>query len=309
MDKNTKSLIKLVICAIVVFSAPFWLGIQATFARSASELLGRGLICLPKYPGVYCSWRLLPTDDPNTPFYVYRNTAPTGDFTLLNQNTPVTASTNYHDQSAAPSVNPYYYKVKPVNGGEESWSNLFQSKSAATTTEIKDYIDVSIFDSQTTIHSVVPADFNADGMFDFVIKTPNWDVCHDLNPSPPTKVSGIVFENGTWVTRWTKDFGWKECPGVQDFHNNPLLAWDLDGDLRAEIILRIGTAGETLAVLDGMTGDIRASMTWPEHEPLLLGVKDTDGAVIARLRDMNGDGVADPFIVTHSGLYGGVSEI
>lgn len=265
---------------------------------SASEMLGRGLICLPRDGNAYCSWRLLPPDEPNVGFDVYRGLSPDGTFEKVNTN-PISDSTNYYDNTAVSGIT-YYYKVKTA--GSEEFSNLFKVKAGVTT----NFIDVPIFDNQTTIHSMVPADLDGDGMLDFVLKTPNWNYCHNVAPNTPTKISGMIFENGTWVHKWTVDTaGFMECATGQDFPNNPLLVWDLDGDLRAEVILRKGPLGKDLVILDGITGQERASMLWPEHEPLLLGDKDTDGAVIARLRDMNGDGIADPFIIIESGLYWG----
>lgn len=290
-----------------IFLAVLGLGFFCgTIEVNAAEFLGRSLFCLPKDGKAYCSWRLLPTDASNIGFHVYRSGLTAGPFTKLTSS-PVTSTTDFLDSSAQ-SGTAYYYLIKTVDAGgaEGVSSNLSRVTAGAT----KNYIDLPLFSGDETITATAVADVNADGVFDFIFHSPNTsgDDC-DRSHKPTTtstKLGVLMSKDGFWEREWEVDTGYFNCVGPTypelNHYAGPLLAWDLDGDQKAEIVTRWGASGETLAIVDGETGAIKASTAWP---PAIIYYGDERSAAnIVRLEDVNGDGSADPFIVIQNGLYG-----
>lgn len=172
---------------IPIFIAVFGLGVFVKIPdANAVEFLGRGLICLPKAPGVYCSWRLLPIDALNVGFDVYRSTAVNGNFQKVNT-APITNSTNFHDTSATSGL-AYYYKIKPA-GGE------FSELSKVTAGGTKNYIDIYKKNPNKGSILIIPGDLNGDGVIDFLVSSPSDQGTCDLSspyPHATRMLEGII---------------------------------------------------------------------------------------------------------------------
>lgn len=269
----------------VVSCALVFLGTAPAGPLKAAEILGRGTIALARDDGVFVGWRLLPWDDPDAGFHVYRGAAAEGLFTRLSS-TPVTASTNYLDDSALAGET-YWYLVRTVDdaGVEGPDSNA----SVVTAGSWKNYVEMEVqpYEGELVVmRSIGAGDLNGDGVLDFVL------AAHNSDAGIPVRYEAFLSGGGTWQSSWRVESG---LPLVR----NPfLIIWDMDGDALAEVMVRMGDAG-AVTVLDGLDGTVRASADWPSP-----GQPNYSNAVAALLEDEDGDTVVDPFLVTHSGGYG-----
>ncbi|GAH32871.1 unnamed protein product, partial [marine sediment metagenome] len=131
-------------------------------------------------------------------------------------------------------------------------------------------------EGEHTFQKVGIADLNGDGAYDFVIKQPNANIDPYVKywkPSPETYKVEAYLSDGTLL--WRKDLGWAIEQGIW---YSPMVVYDLDGDGKAEVALKTGegdprdedgrvTSGpEWLSILDGMTGEERARVDWPNRE-------------------------------------------
>jgi len=261
-----------------------------------SEILGRGLICLPEANGVYCGWRLLRWDDATAGFNLYRSSSAQGPFTLVNS-TPVTGSTNYLDTTAV-SGSTYYYRVAAVESGLEGSQS---EPSKVTHGAARSYVELGLT-LNDTISKVMTGDLNADGVLDFVAVTP-FSIGNECT-GQPFWLEALISGNGTWSSEWTKNTGFVPSGSCHHPTVMPAAVWDLDGDLQAEVIARFSGDGNQLAVLDGTKGIVRALAPWPYQD----GSADRNLMAIAYLADVTGDGVPDPHITIQRGLYAGTQR-
>ena len=287
---------------------------QVCSPSNSVEFLGRGLIAIPKEEGgigVYLGWRLLQWDNPNIGFNIYRATSVNGPFTKINS-VPITTSTNYYHPNVQPGT--YYYTVRSVNSNNVESSNSNLAKvNVGTTIETKNFATWEIVGGETVLKTVansnyvaislqsraptdlayhiwrvMTSDLNGDGIMDFSLLMGNND-----NEGVPVYAEALISNpDGTWSSKWRTNTGY-DSPGAYVF----VISWDLTGDGKAEIITRWGEGGD-LAVLDGSTGSLLAVTPWPHY------LKYNEHAALSLLEDVNGDGVADPFIVVQSGGYG-----
>ena len=247
------------------------------------EKLNRGLIVFKnKDNHNYVSWRLLETDNENVSFNVYRSVNG-GKFSKLN-NRPVVATTDYVDKSA-PVGGKIAYMVKSVVGGKE----VETSETAAPNEGGLNYTSIKL-QGDYTFSKIALADLNGDGEYDYIIKYPGSAVDPGVwRRSENTFKIEAYLSDGTYL--WTKDLGWNIEQGVW---YSPFVAFDLNGDGRAEIAVKTAPIDkdyrdpdgrvtgivphrsnaaivdqlpepcpEYCSILDGITGEENDRVPWP----------------------------------------------
>lgn len=236
--------------------------VEGYATERVKESLGRGLVAVPADGGksVYLSWRLLDTDADGAAFHVYREVA--GKTRRLTGK-PVTRTCDFTDKSPVAKA---VYSVKPAKGTGVSGS------IAVDLASLRNYTSIKLKDGDRP-GKIALADLNGDGVYDYIVRTP----ASNVDPGTPADTKGTTYEisaylsDGTYL--WTLNLGHGVEPGVW---YSPFVAYDFDGDGRAEVALR--TAGddfvkdkkghicggsESMTVLDGMTGKVIASVPWP----------------------------------------------
>ena len=233
------------------------------------ERLDRGLTILPgKEEGtLYLSWRLLQSDAPDVAFNVYREVD--GKVKKLNRK-PLKTTTDFVDESPAPEG--ARYQVATLDGRgkvlEKSPFVAFAPESG------KNYLSIKL-NRPVKAGKVAVADLNGDGVYDYIIRTPESNV----DPGMPGDLNGKTYQieaylsDGTFL--WSKDLGQGIEPGIW---YSPYVVYDFNGDGKAEVALktapdnvqrdakgRVDTGEEYLSVLDGMTGEEIARVDWPER--------------------------------------------
>jgi len=230
------------------------------------ERLGRGVIAMPAGDGkVYASWRLLDSDPPDIAFNVYR--AGAGGQPVRLNTEPIRQTTDFLDPSA-PAGGMLEYSVRPLLNGVEG-----QAESAATRAVEKwrGYFGIPLL-GDYTFQKVGIADLDGDGRLDFVIKQP----ADNIDPyekfwqrSPGTYKLEAYRHDGKPL--WQYDMGFSIERGIW---YSPYIAYDLDGDGKAEVACKAGEGDprdkdgrvqggpEYLVILDGSTGKERARTDW-----------------------------------------------
>ncbi len=235
-----------------------------SYGQRRMENLDRGTVAVKTAGGVYVNWRINGTEWFDVSYNIYRNGI------KLNA-TPITGASNYQDVSGTLASK---YVVKAVAGGvelnetkevsvlEKPWVE-FKLREIPKIAGVPDTCYYSY-----RINDMTVADLDGDGEYELIVKRVNkyfnWD-----NPFE-NKYNNLVEAykmDGTYL--WTIDLG----PNV--FHDIELnvLAYDFDGDGKAEIVMRssegtidgkgnkIGDVANELGVMkpDGVT-DYRADM-------------------------------------------------
>lgn len=255
--------------------------VEGWAAQRVEENLNRGVAALPNGQGqIYVSWRLLKSDPQDVAFNLYRS-VDGGKFQKVNAK-PLTKTTDYTDVKANPSKK-NAYMVRPVVGGKE------QAASEQAIASDKNYTSIK-FQGDYVIQKVALADLNGDGVYDYIIKQPNQTVDPGVwRRSETTWKIEAYLSDGTFL--WRKDLGWNIEQGVW---YSPMVAYDLNGDGKAEIAVKtaptdkdyrdkagrvVGTppyyygdepldkslqpCPEFCSILDGMTGEVIDSCPWP----------------------------------------------
>lgn len=241
-------------------------------AVRVGERLDRGLTVQPARDttGVYLSWRMLAADHPEVGFNVYRRIA--GRTELLNRR-PVSKTTDYLDATLPAGVVAEYW-IEPCYNLESGPACEPVAVVCDTLRQAPRYRSVRLRDNERA-GKVALADLNGDGKYDFIVRTPD----RNVDPGMPGDPTGLTYtisaylHDGTHL--WSRDLG----PGIEPgIWYSPFVAYDFDGDGRAEVALktapadarrnarhRIDSGEEYLSVLDGMTGEELARVDWPER--------------------------------------------
>ncbi len=235
------------------------------------ERIDRGLVALPTDDGhVYVGWRLLQDDHPEIAFDVYRcvDGGEPRKFTAE----PIRKTTDFVDQ-APPAGKELSYFVRPVCSGKQGKPSRRVVVRAGV--RPKDHVAIEL-NGDHTFQKVGVADLNGDGAYDYVLKQPNSNIdpwYKYWRPSEGTYKIEAYLADGTFL--WRRDLGWSIERGIW---YSPYLVWDLDGDGKAEVVVKTGegdpraedgrvTSGpEYVSVWDGMTGEERARVDWPSRE-------------------------------------------
>ena len=277
--------------------------VEGFAVQKVKENLDRGLSAAPSLDGkgVYLSWRLLEEDEANTSFHVYRSE--NGKVKRLTSK-PIQATCDFTD-------------AHPVAGKALYWVCNLNAKKKVVGTSVKIEVEHSTLTNYQTIKlnrnikagKVAVADLNGDGIYDYIIRTP------EMNTDPGTRgnLRGDTYQieahlsDGTFL--WSKDLGQGIEPGVW---YSPFVVYDFNGDGKAEVALktapettqrdeqgRVASGEEYLSVWDGMTGKEIARVDWPERN-------DRYGNVNRQNRNQIGMAFLDgktPYILACRGTY------
>jgi len=257
----------------------------------AAEHLDRGAVALPQKDGsVYVGWRLLAADPPDAAFDVYRADSLQGPHTKLNAQ-PVADSCNWVDTSAG--GRDAFYFVEPTLGAGKHRP----AHGVPATGGPGGFIRLRLQGNYRP-QKVGVADFDGDGRLDYLIKQPDFNTDPYQHPGYWKKSEGTYKleayrHNGAFL--WRYDMGWAIEEGIW---YSPVVAYDLDGDGKAEVFCKAGEGDpreptghvregpEYLVMLDGLTGQVKKRLPWPSREGFsnynyasrnLLGIAYLDG--------------------------------
>lgn len=172
------------------------------------EHLNRGLTAAPAMDGkgIYLSWRLLEQDDADVSFHLYRTV--NGKTERLTKS-PVKSTCDFIDQS-------------PANGKASYWICALDKKKKVIDTSTKIEVELPSLKNYQSIKlnrnikagKIAVADLNGDGIYDYIIRTPDKNV----DPGMPGTLGGETYQieaylnDGTFL--WSKDLGQGIEPGV-----------------------------------------------------------------------------------------------
>lgn len=265
-----------------------------------TENLNRGLTVTPARDGkgIYLSWRLLASDAPGTAFHVYREAD--GKARRLTKK-PLTQTCDFMDVTPAEKAS---YWVEVLVKGKKS---ALSEKREVILSELKPYTSIPLKES-VKAGKIALADLNGDGIYDYIIRTPETNV----DPGMPGDTTGKTYKISAYLSDgsylWTYDMG----PGIEPgIWYSPFIVYDFNGDGKAEVAIktaaddyvknekgRVCGGSEYLSVLDGMTGKEIDRVDWPERN-------DRYGNLIRQNRNQMGvaylDGKTPAFYATVTG--------
>jgi rhamnogalacturonan endolyase len=249
-----------------------WLQKTAAQAMQRNmENLGRGVVAVrSSNTTVFISWRLLGLDPAGIGFNVYRS-ANGGAVARLNSST-LAGGTNFTDSTANLSQSNAYFVRPVINGAEEAPSGSFTLPANAT---VRQFMTIPLqANPGTYVHFVWVGDLDGDGEYDFV--------CDRLGTRTYLEA---YRRDGTFLWRVqggpnseNQDSFEAGASAISTGHNDGVTVYDLDGDGRAEVIIKTANGvvfgnGQTLthndnttqfiSVLDGLTGAERARAVIP----------------------------------------------
>lgn len=236
------------------------------------EKLDRALIARAVDDGsVYLGWRLLESDPAGVAFNIFRR-AGDADPVKLNDR-PVRRTTDFLDESAAKDVENVYFVRAIVDGKPGAASR--EARAIAAAAKSSPYISIKL-DGNHTFQKVGIADLNGDQRYDYVVKQPNdnIDPWHEYwRRSPGTYKLEAYGHFGRFL--WRYDLG---RPIERGIWYSPYVAYDLDGDGKAEVAVKTGrgdprdkdgkvqSGPEYLTILDGESGQPVTRVDWPSRE-------------------------------------------
>lgn len=217
------------------FSAPS--GVVSSEIRThlvrQAEYLDRAPLAVTTDGGVYVGWRMLGLDPDTIGFRVYRDAERLTDETL-------TGSTNLLDADGAATST---YRVSQVLDGVETWAT--DEFSPWTTNHLDIPLDkpadgVTPTGQAYSYHAndLAVADLNGDGVLDYVVK---WEPSNARDNSQ-NGYTGNVFLDGYTLSGerlWRIDLGRNIRAGA---HYTQMMVYDLDGDGKAELVVKTADA-------------------------------------------------------------------
>jgi rhamnogalacturonan endolyase len=252
------------------------------------EFLGRGVVALRiGVDKVFVSWRILATDPDDIAFNLYRQV---GNQKPIRVNKTPLKVTNFVDEGVDLSK-PTSYFVRPVMNGQEGPAS--EPFRLPANPPVRQYLSIRLKPlivppEVEGVEAVGIGDLDGDGEYDFVVLRPRGPKAgSQVYPSPTTFRLEAYLRDGTFL--WRVNLGWNIELGRT---YAPFLVYDLDGDGRAEVVIktaegtvfadgkRIGdTDGdgktdyrnkfgtvlegpEFLSVIDGLTGKELARAPW-----------------------------------------------
>ena len=229
------------------------------------ESLDRGMIAMRRSTSeVYVGWRMLGTDPTDVAFNLYRSTD--GAAAVRLNSTPLTQTTDYVDTTANLSLSNEYFVRPVVLGVELAHSDTFILPANAT---VEQHLTVPLqrpaggtvslpagsqnpgglsYTYNANDSSV--ADLDGDGQYEIILK---WDPSNSKDPSQEGFTGNTLVDayrlDGSLL--WRIDLGRNIRSGA---HYSQIVAYDLDGDGRAEVVMKTadGTIdGEGTVIGDG----------------------------------------------------------
>lgn len=229
----------------------------------------RHLLALPRGDGnVFLSWRLLPTDPPDAPFFIERMVKGTWRFDVGDA---ITESTNC--RLSCPDGGEQQYRVVAVDGTPSETVTVVADADASPVARCIP------LDPEGRVQHLVTGDLTNDGRQGFVVRyAKGGTVRFAAHAADGTHL---------WMfdTHLPEEGGWDGS-----MHHVPFLAWDLNADGRTEVAFhsypsayptdRYATAidGECYTVVDGETGEVVDQVPWPGVESrVMMTVGHLDG--------------------------------
>lgn len=202
------------------------------FTKLKREHLGRGVIAVRENPStVALSWRYLSSDPMNESFDIYRN----GE--KINKH-PVKDATFFQDTYAG--TEPALYTVKAIKGKTESSYQLPANAPAGyLNIPLNRPEDGTTPSGQSYFYAPNDAsigDVDGDGEYEIILK---WDPSNAHDNSHDGYTGPVIFDcyklDGKHL--WRIDLGKNVRAGA---HYTQFMVYDLDGDGRAEVVMKTG---------------------------------------------------------------------
>jgi len=243
-------------------------------AQRQAEYLDRGMnVHRISDEAVYIGWRLLFSDPAGVSFDLFR-TSDWVEYTKLNDE-PISDCTNRIDYPGDFNREWFYfvrpvtaYRTYPVTGAAR-----LPVRAAVTLSGLDQaYRSFSLLPDIVSVDRIGIGDLDGDGIYDFIVKHPVQvaDPGVFVKPEDTYKIDAYK-SNGEFL--WRRDLGWNIVLGIWW---SPMIVYDLDGDGRAEVVMktapadadyrneegRVLTGPEYFSVFDGLTGDELAREDW-----------------------------------------------
>ncbi len=240
---------------------------------------------------VFLSWALLASDPPDVSFNVYWADNRDHDGFKLNDQ-PIVRSTSFID-TEPDSGNRYQYYVTALDssGAERNrceWTGVTATAEAAPV--------LTLFQPLYRQGGLVPifGDLDGDGTLDCVVRLDNGNSEMSQDPGFPVQLEAFTSYGRSL---WRKDLAFHDhCYG--NANNVPFNVWDMDGDGKDEVITRLQMGEDDyLAILDGMTGRLKAKAAWPH---MVSDFQRSSTRIHLSVVYLNGK---RPAVVTQTGLY------
>ncbi|GHE48175.1 rhamnogalacturonan lyase family protein [Sphingobacterium griseoflavum] len=216
-------------------------------AQRLVEFLDRGLVALKTSDeSTFLSWRLLATDDFETPFTVYRQYP--GEQQVRLNDKPLRKGTNFLDNTVDHSKDVTYTLMEWQKGKEIVSATI----TMRATDSIRPYLEIPL---RTPVGyspgDASVADLDGDGIYEIVI--------HQTGKAHDNAHNGITDEPILQAYKLDGTFLWEINLGKnirEGAHYTQFMLYDLDGDGRAELVCK--TADGTRDGLGNIIGDAHA---------------------------------------------------
>ena len=239
------------------------------YSKLQREKLNRGVIAIRENPSeVVVSWRYLSSDPIKSGFNVYRDGKKITD-------TPVTVSTMFRDKNSSRQA--AVYEVRPVEKGKET--HHIDGKYTLPADAPLGYLDIPLQKPEdgTTpagdTYSYTPndasiGDVDGDGEYEIILK---WDPSNSHDNSHDGYTGEVYIDcyrlNGERL--WRINLGKNIRAGA---HYTQFMVYDLDGDGKAEIVMRTsdGTIDGKGKMIGNPDADYREAGTFDKKRDRLV---------------------------------------
>jgi formylglycine-generating enzyme required for sulfatase activity len=240
---------------------------------------------------VLISWALLSDDDLKTRFNVYRASSRNHDGFCINKE-PIAGSTTFLDENLQTGERFHYYVRSVHSDGKEGrrseWIGI--TVAAELAPAVVTFKPLYVSGDLTPIFG----DLDGDQVMDCVIRLQNGNEEMSQDPGVPVQLEAFT----SWGrSLWRRDICHHDhCYGSAN--NVPFNVWDMDNDGKAEVITRMQIDDYVyLAILDGMTGNVKNKMPWPD---MATDSKRSSTRIHLSIAYLDGE---HPAIITQTGLY------